>query len=161
MQREDSIEDKTAGDMRFSVLSPEVFHAEVLHPLISGLYPRLQRIFRYARPFSGYQAPGSGDILYTVRPDSRIAVSVLTEVDGMDPVFRYLSPEDKSGAPGMHTVEKDSILQRLVIPFTQLGCVRGLAMPCALTGRPGLPDGDSRVYRGSIFRDEPDPRPCL
>ena len=108
-----------ADGLRLSVLSAGVYHSRVLAPLLDEVNPRLQRIFRYSRPLSGYGSPGSGDIIYTLEPGSGMSTAVLLEVDGFGPVFREISP----------------------------GLPHGHIFPAGCIGRPGYLPGTDDHYR--------------
>jgi MoxR-like ATPase len=117
---------RDAGDkeLRVRIISPGDYHMEVINPLFSDIYPRLQGIFRYSRPLSGYPAMGAGDILYTIQPDSQITTSVLVEANGMNPTFRDIFPGEETGVSGHgvqgNVTDHHTVLQRMVIPFTHL-----------------------------------------
>ena len=94
----------------------------MLTPLLDVVNPRLQRIFRYSRPLSGYGSPGSGDIIYTLEPGSGMSTAVILEVDGFGPVSREISPTFHAGvsSPPVALAGQDTSLERMIIPFPLL-----------------------------------------
>jgi MoxR-like ATPase len=106
------------------VISAQKYHEKILLPLFAGLFPRLQRIFRYSRPLKGHTTMGAGDILYTIQPDSRIGVSLVVETSGTGTIYREISPGGVTGIPKHGNREvggmKDAVLQQTFLPFTKL-----------------------------------------
>jgi MoxR-like ATPase len=78
------------GTVYWSIHSPIGYQEAVLRPLYQQLCPRLERLFRYAHRISGSRLPGAGDILYAVKPDSGLAVSLVLDTSGMGPVMKEL-----------------------------------------------------------------------
>ena len=136
LQRESSVsntEKGKEGKILLSVLSPGRYQSEVLGPLFSRIYPRIQKIFRYSRSLQGHPPTNAGDILYTIQPDSRITTSVLVETTGTGQVFRDIIPDAGTKSQGngepVNVVLKDAGLQQLVIPFTKVDkCEEWLGM---------------------------------
>ena len=98
----------------------------VLTPGIAGLFPRLEGIFRYARPRSLHHALGAGDVVYTITPGSVIGISVVAEVDGLGPVICNLpcNGEEEPKAPVHYlpggTGEDITGLPGMVVPLSFL-----------------------------------------
>ncbi len=118
---------KNYGDARkthISVLSTRTYQEEVEIPLFTGIYPRLQRIFRYSRTLQGLTAMDAGDILYTILPDSRITTSVLVEPCGTGAVFREIRPGTEQAVPkpgdNGDSFLQNALLQQAIIPFMKL-----------------------------------------
>ena len=114
----------TIGSVCWSVHSPGGYLAAVLHPLYTQLCPRLERLFRYARRISGSRSPGAGDVLYAVKPDSGITVSLVLDTSGMGPVLEELrcrgnEPEAWSGWL-KETTRPDISHFPVTIPFPHL-----------------------------------------
>jgi MoxR-like ATPase len=108
--------------LRVSVLSAGEYHSRVLTPLLDVVIPRLQRIFRYSRPLSGYGSPGFGDIIYTLEPGSGMSTAVILDVDGFGPVCREIFPTFHAGIspPKLALAGQDTSLERMIIPFPLL-----------------------------------------
>jgi len=120
---EDTAPGNARGDgLRLSVLPLGVYHSRILAPLRATVCKRLQQIFRYSRPLSGFASPGSGDIIYTLSPGFGMSTTVLVETDGFGPVFRELSPplQEDSASPLSALPGQDSVLERMIIPFSLL-----------------------------------------
>ena len=108
-----------AGELRIRVLTPEAYHDEVLSPRIDDIHPRLDRVFRFAKTYSGSPDRGVGDVIFTLKPDSCIGISLLTGIDGMDATGMDLSVTEKSGIQTDFR-ESDPLQRRTVIPFSEL-----------------------------------------
>ena len=92
----------------------------MLTPLLDVVNPRLERIFRYSRPLSGFGSPGFGDIIYTLAPGFGMSMAVLVEIDGFGPVFGALSPPRGISSPAVALAGQDTVLERMIIPFPLL-----------------------------------------
>ena len=107
-----------------AVFSAGEYHEEVQGPLFAGLFPRLQRIFRYSRPLKGQTGMGAGDILFTIQPDSRIGVSLVVETSGTGTIHREISPGAVAGTSLYGdrgaVIMKDAVLQQTFLPFAKL-----------------------------------------
>ncbi len=111
-----------ADGLRLAVLSAGIYHSRVLTPLLDVVNPRLQRIFQYSRPLSGYGSPGFGDIIYTLEPGSEMSTAVIMEVDGFGPMSREISPTSHAGisSPPVALAGQDTSLERMILPFPLL-----------------------------------------
>jgi MoxR-like ATPase len=109
----------SAGKMRICILTSEEYRNKVLSPLITAVYPRLDRLFRFTRTVSGPSERGVGDAIYTIQSDSGITISLLTGMDGMGAVFLDLN---SGGGDGVERdiLNSDPLHRRTVIPFQQL-----------------------------------------
>jgi hypothetical protein len=87
---EGAFSEGTIGTVCWSVHSPGGYQKTVLFPVYKQLCPRLERLFRYAHRVSGSRFPGAGDVLYAVKPDFGITVSLLLDTSGMGPVLEEL-----------------------------------------------------------------------
>jgi len=99
------------------ILTPEEYRHTVLSPCIDAVHPRLDRLFRFSRTLSADS--GVGDVIYTIQPDSRITLSLLTGIDGMGAASSDLSPGGENGVKD-DTTGIDPLRRRTVIPFSQL-----------------------------------------
>jgi len=115
-----------AGDdgLRITVYSPQAYQSCILAPLLEVVYPRLQKIFRYSRPLSGYQVPGSGDVAYSLCPGSAMNTEVILETDGFGPLSTDLSRGMEAGLSSLPAVEyiigRNTSMEQMVIPFPLL-----------------------------------------
>ena len=161
LQQEAREQHSDAKGTRIAVLSAGAYQAEVEKPHCTSIYPRLQRIFRYSQAIKSQPVMGAGDILYTIRPDSRITTSVLVETSGTGIVFREISPGaeagvQKSGVRG-DEVLLSPILQQMIIPFVKLdSCEEWLTQAIS----PDLQDylQEIRRYITTVFLTTTQPR---
>lgn len=119
MVREGRIGLSAAGELRIRVLTSEAYYDEVLLPQIDDIHPRLDRLFRFAKTYYGSLDRGVGDVIFTLKPDSDIGISLITGIDGMDVTGMDLSLTEKSGIQTDFR-ESDSMQRRTVIPFSEL-----------------------------------------
>jgi MoxR-like ATPase len=107
------------------ILSPDEYHSRIVSRELTALHGRLGELFRFARPAAGYKAFGAGDVVYTVRPDSQTAISLIMDVDGMGPVLAGLGPIPGQ-VPGVYRGPsgdlpgEDRLSSRMLIPFSRL-----------------------------------------
>ena len=161
VQRERYRQNGNTGETRISVLSPGGYRDEVLKPLFTRIFPRLQQIFRYSRPVQGHPAMGAGDILYTIQPDSEITISVLVENSGTGAVFQEIYPGTRTGVSKQGDSRNgdmpSSVLLRMVIPFTRLDtCEEWLDMAISPDTQGYL--REIRRYCATVFLSTSQPR---
>ncbi len=107
------------------ILSSDEYHSLMILQELPSLLGRLGELFRFARPLAGYKALGAGDVVYSVRADSQIAVSLIMDVDGMGPLYACFGtfpgeiPQISRWPSGIGPGE-DPLASQMLIPFSRL-----------------------------------------
>ncbi|OPY43910.1 MAG: AAA domain (dynein-related subfamily) [Methanoregulaceae archaeon PtaU1.Bin222] len=143
-------EGETSGGLKWKVDSfSHVYQREGL-PLVASLYPRLERIFCQARPLPGSYPLGAGDVVFSILPDSRVAVSVVADTNGIEPVVFDLGPG--KGALPEFPREHDSTAAvfHLFIPFSRVDACEQL-QNAALSDETQATLGEIRRYLASAL----------
>jgi MoxR-like ATPase len=112
--------------LHIRVVPHREYRDTILSPLISCIQPRLDHIFRYTRPLQNPGETGAGDCIYTIQPDSRVTISLVTGVDGIRHVYTDLTAATMNTlhgqAPGPEgdSPDPDPLLRRVYIPYSGL-----------------------------------------
>ena len=114
-----------AGALSWRVVPLAAHHEDDLVPRAELLKSRLHEIIRYARPLSGAPQMGTGDVMYTILPDSRVRIMLVAETNGT----RHQCVDLAAGSPFPSEVPGNDNrvlgIHRLYIPFSQLDTCEG------------------------------------